>query len=172
MQCAHIRSMLLNYALDDARRTERLCVDVHIAHCPACQRELEDLCELILTCDHALAHPAPRDNFDAVMARIKSDEVRQCVTQVRGSLQWKAVRVGAVAALAAALIGTVPLVWQAERVVDGHRDKTQLHPGVALGSIHVPEVVTEQLKIRRQAETHNNHPDMGIHPEIPKPTLR
>ena len=35
MQCGQIRKMLINYALDDARMTERLCVDVHTSHCSA-----------------------------------------------------------------------------------------------------------------------------------------
>jgi len=159
MQCLQIRRMLLNYALDDARVTERLCVDVHLTHCTGCRRELEDLCELVHASDRALAHPAPRDDFDGLMARIAADEAAVRESRVRVPFRWRrvAMRVGAAAAVVAVVLFTAPLLRQTERVVDDFREATTVNLHEKPQPVQVP-VVTQPFVERMQAVSRGEEP--------------
>ncbi|MDZ4861179.1 MAG: hypothetical protein SGI88_19580 [Candidatus Hydrogenedentes bacterium] len=169
MQCQHIRLMLQNYALDDARTTERLCVDVHVSHCAACRRELEDVCELILASDRALAHPSPRDDFDGLMARIAADEAALRETQVKIPFRWRtvALRASAVAVVAAVLVFTPPLVRQTGQVVNGLREAAHAQPG----DTPVP-VLTEPFVSRMQAVTRGGVSEIEPSSRMTQDTVR
>jgi len=153
--------MLLNYALDDARLTERLCVDVHVKHCESCRRELEDLCALIQSADRALAHPAPRDDFDALMARIHADERAARESMVRVPVRWKTVAFRAVAAAAVVtvMVFTAPLVKRTEQVMNDLRDAASPRAGMPTRDVQVP-VMTEPFVERMQAVSSDEQPEI------------
>ena len=126
MQCSRIRGMLTNYALGDVRVTEKLCVEVHVSHCRDCREELEDLCEIMHACDRMLAHPAPKDDFDALMARIALEESLHADEPVRVRLRWRGLLFRGVAAavlLVVALLAA-PYVRQTGRAMRDMRETT------------------------------------------------
>lgn len=124
MQCSQIRKMLANYALDDARVTERLCVEVHTSHCAACRKELEDTCELVAATERALSHPGPTLDFDVLMARIEASELVARDLPTRAQWTWRgvAMRSAAAAVLMAAVFITIPVARNAGQVVRELRD--------------------------------------------------
>lgn len=124
MQCSQIRKMLANYALDDARITERLCVEVHTSHCAACRKELEDTCELVAATERVLSHPGSTLDFDTLMARIEASELIARDLPTRGQWTWRgaAMRSAVAAALMAAVVITVPMARNAGQVVRELRD--------------------------------------------------
>ena len=116
--------MLANYALDDARITERLCVEVHTSHCAACRKELEDTCELVAATERALSHPGSMLDFDALMARIEASELIARDLPIRVQWTWRgvAMRSAAAAAVMAAVVITIPMARNAGQVVRELRD--------------------------------------------------
>ncbi|MCC6154638.1 MAG: hypothetical protein IT367_12805 [Candidatus Hydrogenedentes bacterium] len=124
MQCSQIRKMLANYALDDARVTERLCVEVHTSHCAACRKELEDTCELVAATERALSHPGSTLDFETLMARIEASELISRDLPTRAQWTWRgvAMRSAAAAALMAAVFITIPVARNAGQVVRELRD--------------------------------------------------
>ncbi|MCC6793519.1 MAG: hypothetical protein IT366_00255 [Candidatus Hydrogenedentes bacterium] len=124
MQCSQIRKMLANYALDDARITERLCVDVHTSHCAACRKELEDTCELVAATERALSYPGSTLDFETLMARIEASEMIARDLPTRAQWTWRgvAMRSAAAAAVMAAVIITIPVARNAGHVVREFRD--------------------------------------------------
>jgi hypothetical protein len=116
--------MLANYALDDARITERLCVEVHTSHCAACRKELEDTCELMAATERVLSYPGPSQDFDALMARLEASELIARDLPTRAQWTWRgvAMRSAAAAALMAAIIITIPMARNAGHVVREFRD--------------------------------------------------
>lgn len=142
MQCAQIRKMLANYALDDARVTERLCVDVHVAHCAACRKELEEVCEVIAASDRALSHPCPSADFEALMARIEAGEFRAREIPVGTRWSWRtaAMRVAAAAAVVVAIAVTAPVARNAGHVVRELRDVSSDRVLPQVNPVQVPAV--------------------------------
>ena len=140
MQCSQIRGMLSNYALGDTRVTERICVEAHIARCRACQRELEDLCEIINACEQRLSHPAPRDDFEGLMLRVAANEAAYRETPLRVRLRWGAlaVRATAAAAVVLVLVFSAPLLRQTGRAVREVREITAEQAGSAARPGRVP----------------------------------
>lgn len=124
MQCSQIRKMLANYALDDARITERLCVEVHTSHCAACRKELEDTCELVAATERVLLHPSPSHDFESLMARIEASELIARDLPIRSQWTWRgvAMRSAAAAAVMAAIVITIPMARSAGHVVREFRD--------------------------------------------------
>ncbi|MCP4645748.1 MAG: hypothetical protein GY851_35210 [bacterium] len=74
MRCERVREKFVDYLEGEARLTERLCVDVHVARCYTCREELEDTRQFLLSCRQALRHPNPRYRFSALMADVKTGE--------------------------------------------------------------------------------------------------
>ena len=70
MRCATVREKFVDYLDGDARRTERLCVEVHVARCYPCREELEETRELLATYGDAMRHPNPQNDFGRVRTRI------------------------------------------------------------------------------------------------------
>jgi hypothetical protein len=124
MQCSQIRKMLANYALDDARTTERMCVEVHTSHCAACRKELEDTCELIAATERVLSHPSPSHDFDALMAQIEASELVARDLPTRAQWTWRgvAMRSAAAAVVMAAIVITIPMARNAGHVVREFRE--------------------------------------------------
>ena len=174
MQCGQIRKMLVNYALDDARMTERLCVDVHTSHCSACRQELEDVCELIVACDGALSHPCPADDFDTLMARIEAGEApgRDIPAGTRWTWRTTAARAAAAAAVVAAILIAAPVARNAGHVVRELQEVTS-DSGVPQGDRVLVPVVSEAfvkrvLKINEEYEAvHRTQSSMTADPRLP-----
>jgi anti-sigma factor RsiW len=158
MQCGQIRKMLINYALDDARMTERLCVDVHTSHCSACRQELEDVCELIVACDGALSHPCPADDFDTLMARIEAGEApaRDIPAGVRWNWRTVATRAAAAAAaVVAVILIAAPVARNAGHVVRELQEVTS-DRGVPQGDRVLVPVISEAF-VKRVLEINEGY---------------
>lgn len=155
MQCVRIRKTLINYAIGDARVTERLCVEVHTSRCPSCQKELEDICELLAASERVLAHPYPTHDFDGLMARIRSGEIPMRDITVSGGWRWRTIgaRAAALAAVIAVLVITAPAARNAGDVMRDLRDVSANSELVTGESLQVPIVsgpfVKRALEISR-----------------------
>jgi anti-sigma factor RsiW len=76
MHCQRVREKFVDFLDGDARRTEYMIVQVHLAQCPACRRALQETKALIEQSRKALAHPEPRDRFPQLMERIATEEAQ------------------------------------------------------------------------------------------------
>lgn len=154
MQCARIQRMLANYALGDARVTERLCVEVHTSHCPSCRKELEDICELVAASERALTHPCPSDDFGALMARIEACEMPPRDLPVNAGWSWRTIsmRVVAAAAIVAVIAVAAPVARNARLVM---RDLQEVSTDAQLPAdetVQVPLVSEPFVKRARTIE--------------------
>jgi anti-sigma factor RsiW len=74
MHCDEIDRRLDRYMEGDLRTTERLCVDVHLAQCYTCRQTLAAYGELNAAVGDILQHPEPSNDFDTLLARIRTSE--------------------------------------------------------------------------------------------------
>ena len=95
MRCQGIREKFVGYLEGEARLTERICVDVHVAGCYPCREELEDLREFFAATRMAVAHPRPRNRFGLLMTEIA--EAESPPIQPRMTPRWKVARIAAAA---------------------------------------------------------------------------
>lgn len=160
MQCSQIRKMLANYALDDARTTERLCVEVHTGHCAACRKELEDTCELIAATERVLSHPSPSHDFDTLMEKIEASERIARDLPTRGQWTWRgvAMRSAAAALVMAAAVITVPMARNAGHVVREFREVSNDRAAGAAGPAQVPVISEPFLRRADSIKKHEQVP--------------
>lgn len=164
MQCSKIRGMISNYALGDARVTEKLCVEVHITHCAKCREELEDLCELYHACDRMLAHPAPRDDFDGLMHRIHREEADRAETPIKVRLRWESffLRAAATAAVLLVILFSAPLVRQTGLAMRNAGD-ADVHADSKSGKpVRVPMVTEPFVKRATDINSRESEMDQSI----------
>jgi hypothetical protein len=149
--------MLINYALEDARVTERLCVEVHTSHCAACRKELEDTCELIAASERVLSHPYPVDDFDQLMARIAAGEMPPRDIPVGAEWSWRgmAARTAAAAALVGAIFFTAPVARNAGHVMRELQEVSNTQQVPLGSSVQVP-VLSEPF-VKRVLEMKNGY---------------
>ena len=76
MHCQRVREKFVDFLDGDARRTEHIIVQVHVAQCPACRRALQETKALMDQSREALAHPEPRDRFPQLMERIATEDAQ------------------------------------------------------------------------------------------------
>lgn len=71
MKCEMVRKRFIAYLDGDARHTERMCVDVHLAGCRACRDDLDALKEVLDAAPPALRHPAPVNRFGELREQMR-----------------------------------------------------------------------------------------------------
>lgn len=76
MHCQRVREKFVDFLDGDARRTETIIVQVHVARCPDCRRALQETKALLNQARQTLAHPDPRDRFPQLMDRIATQEAQ------------------------------------------------------------------------------------------------
>ncbi len=165
MQCSQIRKMLANYALDDARITERLCVEVHTGHCAACRKELEDTCELIAATERVLSHPSPSHDFDTLMAKLEASALIARDLPTRAQWTWRgvAMRSAAAAALMAAVVITIPVARNAGHVVREFREVSTDRSADQAGPSQVPVVSGPFVRRAHKIEEYEQTPAAAAH---------
>ncbi len=103
MECSKVRDRLAGYLQDDLRLTERLIVEVHVAHCPGCRADMHEIRDILRVCEDALRHPNPANDYASLRAQLAEAD-RAAIVPLREQLRPRKLTAAAGIAAACAII--------------------------------------------------------------------
>lgn len=101
MECSKVKDRLAGFLQDDLRLTERLIVEVHVAHCAACRASMNEVRDVLGACNDVLRHPRPVNSYASLRDQLTAADAAAAVP-LRDQL--RPGRISAMAGIAAALI--------------------------------------------------------------------
>lgn len=156
MRCDTAREHFSDYASGTAHEALRAALDLHLADCPSCRREVEDLKVLWRALDHLEVVEAPAGLRAEVWRRIEHDLQTHAMPTRRPlaallSARWRRIAVWAAAACFVVVLAGVTVPGHYQRALLGDLGFHRFLPISSLGSMQAqvssvrPVVVGDRL---------------------------
>ncbi|MGC8667436.1 MAG: anti-sigma factor family protein [Chthonomonadales bacterium] len=174
MRCDTARDHFSDYASGHAHEALRAALDLHLADCPSCRREVEDLKLLWRALDQLEVVEAPPSLRSEVWRRIDAEaqlqqqlRPRTLANLLAGRAAWQRVTAWGVAVCLVALLAGITVPGNYQRALLGDLGFRRLLPGPT-----VPEVTARVSSVTPVADADQLFDDVVITVEAKGPARR